>query len=108
MSDSDSEWSSLERRQKTASSEAFPKVSRKPTTHKRARRKRTGIPVATPRVPQLSSNGPNPTLPPADNYRFKAQDNKSETLDKSKFYSKSTISINYIYIYSSKSYPVLI
>ncbi|XP_046682746.1 rho GTPase-activating protein 190 isoform X2 [Homalodisca vitripennis] len=88
LSDSDSEWSSLERRQKTSSSEVFSKVSRKPTTHKRVRKKRTPIPVATPRVPPfsappISSNGPNPPLPPTDfNYRFKVQDNKSETLDK--------------------------
>ncbi|XP_054279717.1 rho GTPase-activating protein 190 isoform X3 [Macrosteles quadrilineatus] len=88
MSDSDSEWSSLERKQKTNSSEMFSKVSRKPTTHKRVRKKRTAIPVATPRVPPfnappLSSNGPNPPLPPTDfSYRFKSQDNKTETLDK--------------------------
>lgn len=85
LSDSDSEWSSLERKQKTSSSEVFSKISRKPTTHKRARKKRTAIPVATPRVPPLSSNGPNPPLPPTDfNYAFKGQDNKIESLDKSK------------------------
>uniref|UniRef100_A0A1B6K9C5 Rho-GAP domain-containing protein n=1 Tax=Graphocephala atropunctata TaxID=36148 RepID=A0A1B6K9C5_9HEMI len=98
LSDSDSEWSSLERRQKTSSTEVFSKVSRKPTTHKRVRKKRTAIPVATPRVPPfsappVSSNGPNPPLPPLPptdfNYRFKVLDNKSENLDKTKFKMES-------------------
>ncbi|XP_049781040.1 rho GTPase-activating protein 190 isoform X2 [Schistocerca cancellata] len=48
-SDSDSDWSSLERRQRAA--DAYCKVNRKPTPHKRMRKKRTAIPVPTPRVP---------------------------------------------------------
>lgn len=50
-SDTDSEWSSLERRQRA--SEVYSKVNRKPATHKRIRKKRTAIPVQPPRVPQL-------------------------------------------------------
>ncbi|ENN78679.1 rho GTPase-activating protein 190 [Dendroctonus ponderosae] len=50
-SDSDSEWSSLERRQRA--SEVYSKVTRKGGTHKRQRKKRTAIPVQPPRVPQL-------------------------------------------------------
>ncbi|CAH1109193.1 unnamed protein product [Psylliodes chrysocephalus] len=57
-SDTDSEWSSLERRQRA--SEVYSKVSRKGGTHKRQRKKRTAIPVQPPRVPQLGSF----TLPP--------------------------------------------
>ncbi|XP_018330563.1 rho GTPase-activating protein 190 [Agrilus planipennis] len=53
-SDTDSEWSSLERRQRA--SEVYSKVNRKPGTHKRTRRKRTVIPVQPPRVPQLGAN----------------------------------------------------
>lgn len=49
-SDTDSEWSSLERRQRA--SEIYSKVSRKSGTHKRQRKKRA-IPVQPPRVPQL-------------------------------------------------------
>ncbi|XP_011497182.1 PREDICTED: rho GTPase-activating protein 190 [Ceratosolen solmsi marchali] len=50
--DSDSEWSSLER-QRVA--EALSKVNNKKlSSHKRTRKKRTAIPVATPKVPQLS------------------------------------------------------
>ncbi|XP_031336151.1 rho GTPase-activating protein 190 isoform X8 [Photinus pyralis] len=50
-SDTDSEWSSLERRQRA--SEVYSKVNRKPATHKRLRKKRIAIPVQPPRVPQL-------------------------------------------------------
>lgn len=52
-SDTDSEWSSLERRQRAA--EVYCKVNRKPGTHKRPRKKRTAIPVQPPRVPQLQN-----------------------------------------------------
>lgn len=53
-SDTDSEWSSLERRQRA--SEIYSKVNRKSATHKRPRKKRTTpIPVQPPRVPQLGS-----------------------------------------------------
>ncbi|XP_060516601.1 rho GTPase-activating protein 190 [Cylas formicarius] len=52
-SDSDSEWSSLERRQRA--SEVYSKVNRKGGTHKRQRKKRTAIPVQPPRVPQLGT-----------------------------------------------------
>lgn len=53
-SDSDSEWSSLER-QKIV--DALGKVNKKPLTHKRIRKKRIAIPVATPKVPSLASMG---------------------------------------------------
>ena len=49
--DSDSEWSSLER-QRVA--EALGKANNKKlSSHKRTRKKRTAIPVATPKVPSL-------------------------------------------------------
>jgi hypothetical protein len=54
LSDSDSDWSSSERRQKSTT-DVYSKVNRKPTSHKRVRKKRTAIPVATPRVPTLPS-----------------------------------------------------
>lgn len=53
-SDSDSEWSSLERRQQR---DVYSKVGRKTTLHKKLRKKR-GIPVAPPRLP--SYEGPTP------------------------------------------------
>ena len=58
-SDSDSEWSSLERRGAAAagheSGDLAARPPRKSSSHKRPRRKRAAIPVATPRVPPLPS-----------------------------------------------------
>uniref|UniRef100_A0A1B6CUS5 Rho-GAP domain-containing protein n=1 Tax=Clastoptera arizonana TaxID=38151 RepID=A0A1B6CUS5_9HEMI len=104
LSDSDSEWSSLERKQKTSNSETYSKMNRKPATHKRVRKKRTAIPVATPRVPlftipSLSTNGPAPatlagpvptlpSVPPMDfgsiNYHLKPIDNCPDNAEKAK------------------------
>lgn len=62
-SDSDSDRSSLERRGGqplyNSSNDTFSKLSRKSATQKRSKKKRTAIPVATPKVPSfnLSSNG---------------------------------------------------
>ncbi|XP_025993656.1 rho GTPase-activating protein 190 isoform X3 [Solenopsis invicta] len=53
-SDSDSEWSSLERQRAT---DALIKGNKKCSSHKRIRKKRTAIPVATPKVPSLASMG---------------------------------------------------
>ena len=57
-SDSDSEWSSLERRAAAGGHESGDLAARPPrksSSHKRPRRKRAAIPVATPRVPPLPS-----------------------------------------------------
>lgn len=62
-SDSDSDWSSIERRGGqplyNSSNDTFSKLSRRSATQKRSKKKRTAIPVATPKVPSfnLSSNG---------------------------------------------------
>lgn len=64
-SDTDSEWSSLERRQRAA--EVYCKVNRKSGTHKRTRKKRTAIPVQPPRVPQLQNFGVAPNVHSAAN-----------------------------------------
>lgn len=60
-SDSDSDWNSIERREPlyNSSNDTFSKLSRRSTTQKRSKKKRTAIPVATPKVPSLnvSSNG---------------------------------------------------
>ncbi|XP_022243987.1 rho GTPase-activating protein 190-like isoform X14 [Limulus polyphemus] len=56
-SDSDSDWSSLERMHRDVHS----RVNRKSTPYKKMRKKR-GVPVAPPRVP--SFEGPAPPLPP--------------------------------------------
>ena len=53
-SDSDSEWSSLERRER----DPYNRGNRKPTPHKKVRRKR-GIPVAPPRLPSFEGNSNN-------------------------------------------------
>ncbi|XP_048511917.1 rho GTPase-activating protein 190 isoform X4 [Athalia rosae] len=53
-SESDSDWSSPER-QRTI--DLLGKVNKKSSTHKRIRKKRTAIPVATPKVPTLASLG---------------------------------------------------
>lgn len=47
----------MERKQQAA--EAYNKASRKPTPHKRVRKKRTAIPVPTPRVPNMQSFAPD-------------------------------------------------
>lgn len=64
-SDTDSEWSSLERRQRAA--EVYCKVNRKSATHKRPRKKRTAIPVQPPRVPQLQNFNVPPSVHAAAN-----------------------------------------
>lgn len=56
-SDSDSEWSSLERQRGVT--DVLAKSIKKPATHKRIRKKRAAIPVATPKVPSLASMGGN-------------------------------------------------
>ncbi|XP_025422554.1 rho GTPase-activating protein 190 isoform X6 [Sipha flava] len=60
-SDSDSDWSSIERREPlfNSSNDTFSKLSRRSATQKRSKKKRTAIPVATPKVPSFntSSNG---------------------------------------------------
>lgn len=65
-SDSDSDLSSIERREPlySSSNDTFSKLSRKSATQKRSRKKRTAIPVATPKVPSfnLSSNGSSMTF----------------------------------------------
>ncbi|XP_043283460.1 rho GTPase-activating protein 190 isoform X5 [Venturia canescens] len=53
-SDSDSEWSSLER-QRVA--DVIGMSEKKPASYRRTRKKRTAIPVATPKVPSLASMG---------------------------------------------------
>ncbi|XP_064477601.1 rho GTPase-activating protein 190-like isoform X2 [Ornithodoros turicata] len=65
-SDSDSEWSSLERRQGCA----VGRGARRPGTHRKARRKR-GIPVAPPRIPSFEGGGGGgtpPAVPPLPPY----------------------------------------
>ncbi|XP_071440115.1 rho GTPase-activating protein 190 isoform X6 [Hetaerina americana] len=70
-SDSDSDWSSLERRQRGL--DTYSKVNRKPTPHKRTRKKRTAIPVATPRVPPIQPFSALSDGPGLLNYRFKEE-----------------------------------
>ncbi|XP_075218370.1 rho GTPase-activating protein 190 isoform X2 [Lycorma delicatula] len=70
LSDSDSEWSSPERRQR--SGDAYLKVNRKSTTHKRTRKKRTAIPVATPRVPPFHTNTNGTTAPTSASNDFES------------------------------------
>ncbi|CAG2108617.1 unnamed protein product [Medioppia subpectinata] len=53
-SDSDSDWSSLERRER----DPYNRANRKPTPHKKVRKKR-GIPVAPPRLPSFEGNSNN-------------------------------------------------
>ncbi|XP_022207896.1 rho GTPase-activating protein 190 isoform X1 [Nilaparvata lugens] len=83
LSDSDSEFSSLERRQR--SNEAYLKVNRKSTTHKRTRKKRpAAIPVATPRVPPFHSatNGGPATLDDFQLLSFKMAEPKFDASGK--------------------------
>lgn len=83
-SDTDSEWSSLERRQRAA--ETYSKVSRKSTTYKRARKKKTAIPVQPPRVPPLSGSIPVP--PPTVPILANATDTTANGTSKSKCFKK--------------------
>ncbi|XP_066261136.1 rho GTPase-activating protein 190 [Euwallacea similis] len=78
-SDSDSEWSSLERRQRA--SEVYSKVNRKGGggTHKRQRKKRTAIPVQPPRVPQLGAF----TMPPMHSPSVEGEEKATESVSES-------------------------
>nr|CAD7574704.1 unnamed protein product [Timema californicum] len=75
-SDTDSDWSSLDGRQRTV--ESYCKVNRKQTPHKRIRKKRV-IPVATPRVPPTHPLG---SLDAAGVLNFQGQEGGCETIDK--------------------------
>lgn len=61
-SDSDSDWSSIERNQQilhSSPNDTFSKLNRKAATQKRSRKKRMAIPVSTPKIPSFvqDSNG---------------------------------------------------
>nr|CAD7397740.1 unnamed protein product [Timema poppensis] len=75
-SDTDSDWSSLDGRQRTV--ESYCKVNRKQTPHKRIRKKRV-IPVPTPRVPPTHPLG---SLDAAGVLNFQGQEGGCETIDK--------------------------
>lgn len=64
-SDSDSEWSSLERRQREAYMAGGSRgvAGRRPAPHRKGRKKRGGIPVAPPRIPSFEGAAP-PSVPP--------------------------------------------
>ncbi|CAL1291980.1 unnamed protein product [Larinioides sclopetarius] len=83
-SDSESEWSSLERRQR----EVYTKANRKPTLHKKTRKKR-GIPVAPPRIP--SFEGPPPPLPPFPGGQRIVTAQSLDPLDKAKLKLEQTL-----------------
>lgn len=65
-SDSDSDWSSIERREPlyNSSNDTFSKLTRRAATQKRSRKKRMAIPVATPKIPSFNqtSNGSSITF----------------------------------------------
>nr|CAD7445715.1 unnamed protein product [Timema bartmani] len=75
-SDTDSDWSSLDGRQRTV--ESYCKVNRKQTPHKRIRKKRV-IPVPTPRVPPTHPLG---GLDAAGVLNYQGQEGGCETIDK--------------------------
>ncbi|GIY04822.1 rho GTPase-activating protein 190 [Caerostris extrusa] len=83
-SDSESEWSSLERRQR----DVYTKANRKPTLHKKTRKKR-GIPVAPPRIP--SFEGPPPPLPPFPGGQRIVTAQSLDPLDKAKLKLEQTL-----------------
>ncbi|XP_014212996.1 rho GTPase-activating protein 190 [Copidosoma floridanum] len=89
-SDSDSEWSSLER-QRIA--EALGKLNNKKiSSHKRTRKKRTAIPVATPKVPSLSgiSGGGGPLTDGIIGLNYSVKDDKSWRVDSTERVSSET------------------
>uniref|UniRef100_A0ABD2W3P8 Rho GTPase-activating protein 190 n=1 Tax=Trichogramma kaykai TaxID=54128 RepID=A0ABD2W3P8_9HYME len=80
--DSDSEWSSLERQKVIA--EALGKLpnNKKLSSHKRQRKKRTAIPVATPKVPSLPGLGtPGMLADGIVGLNYTVKDDKSWRLD---------------------------
>ncbi|KAK7790214.1 hypothetical protein R5R35_014527 [Gryllus longicercus] len=85
-SDSDSEWSSLERRQRAA--DIYCKVNRKPTPHKRIRKKRTAIPVPTPRVPPIQAFVP-PEGAAMLNYQLKEEQSRGGCDSSEKVHSET-------------------
>nr|CAI5846227.1 unnamed protein product [Callosobruchus analis] len=96
-SDTDSEWSSLERRQRA--SEIYSKVSRKGGTHKRQRKKRTAIPVQPPRVPQLGSftlpSAHGPSLDVEADKATESNSDSSEVSDAEQFTPASVADIRH-------------
>lgn len=89
-SDSDSEWSSLERQRTT---DALIKGNKKCSSHKRIRKKRTAIPVATPKVPLLASMGSGDGIVGL-NYNMK--DEKNWRVDPTE---RGKIASSFIYIF---------
>lgn len=75
----------MERRQR----EVYTKANRKPTPHKKTRKKR-GIPVAPPRIP--SFEGPPPPLPPFPGGQRIVTAQSLDPLDKGILLSQSTLS----------------
>lgn len=89
-SESDSDWSSPERQR---SVDLLGKANKKPSTHKRIRKKRTAIPVATPKVPLLSSLGSGEGIPGL-NYSMKEDKTwRHDTMDRGKTPLRMFISI---------------
>ncbi|XP_046406932.1 rho GTPase-activating protein 190 isoform X3 [Ischnura elegans] len=87
FSDSDSDWSSLERRQRGL--DTYSKVNRKPTPHKRTRKKRTAIPVATPRVPPIQPFSALSDGPGLLSYRFKEERSRGGCESSEKVHSET-------------------
>lgn len=79
-SDSDSEWSSLERQRMVA--DALSKVNnKKSSSHKRSRKKRTAIPVATPKVPTLGGMPGGGMVDGIVGLNYSVKDDKSWRMD---------------------------
>ncbi|GFT16344.1 uncharacterized protein NPIL_347471, partial [Nephila pilipes] len=83
-SDSESEWSSLERRQR----EVYIKANRKLTLHKKTRKKRD-IPVTSPRIPSFEE--PPPPLPPLPGGQRIVTTQSLDRLEKAKLKLEQTL-----------------
>ncbi|KAJ8665241.1 hypothetical protein QAD02_006903 [Eretmocerus hayati] len=91
-SDSDSEWSSLER-QRVAEALGKANNNRKTSSHKRTRKKRTAIPVATPKVPSMISGMSGVGAALSDGIvglNYSAKDDKSWRMDSAERVSSET------------------
>lgn len=95
-SDSDSEWSSLERQRAT---DIMGKANKKPSSHKRIRKKRTAIPVATPKVPSLASMGSGDGIVGL-NYNMKDDKNwRVDPADRGAYFSFFFFFLTFICVY---------
>lgn len=104
FSDSDSDWSSIEKNQplQCSSNDTFSNLNQKAVTQKRSRKKRMAIPVSTPKIPSFvqDANGSVTLFSPVPGHQsFYSEESNSELKSCCKLFSIKIRTINYCYIF---------